>query len=598
MTPAKCWLDCGLPVDALIGHSFGQLTALCVAGSLSLADGLRLISERARLIQSHWGPEPGGMLAVEGSLQEVESLLAVTAQRDPSVPPGEIACYNGPRSFVLAGTRACIDAMERLALSERAFAGLKTTRLKNTHAFHSRLVDSILPAFTEVARTLLFKPPAIPIEACSLDQSWSDITPEKVVQQSRLPVYFAAAVERTARRLPSSIWLEAGSGSPVIAMARRVLQSHPATEAFTFLPIDIGSERAQMNLARATGELWAAGAAAATTQFWLFHCQQRQSYDWINLPPYQFQESWHWIDYKPNPGPQTEPGTGTFATKQQPDILTLLDDARTSSKDRRDALFFVEAQDDLFRLCTEGHEQGLCPASLYVELAARAASMRKEGQRGAPHVRRLRISSPLTAQSSRRIFLRLSHAETGTAWWTFTLFSAAGEPNGADTVTHATGEVTFAVEDDPAHRDRLRSLNRLVGKASRWNAILQSPRASSLTGAVIYKTFERGQLCGLLSRRRKDRRAGPGGRGLCVPASQPAGGVGAGPLPSHPSRQRPPGRRDSCQLPVGVPRQRGLHVHGRRRGPVQSQRRPEPARETVLAGLLQLRIDGPQLPRE
>lgn len=35
-TTAKCWMDCGLKVDAVIGHKAEQLTALCISGYLPL----------------------------------------------------------------------------------------------------------------------------------------------------------------------------------------------------------------------------------------------------------------------------------------------------------------------------------------------------------------------------------------------------------------------------------------------------------------------------------------------------------------------------------------------------------------------------------
>ncbi|KAI2620676.1 beta-ketoacyl synthase domain-containing protein [Hypomontagnella submonticulosa] len=54
---AKAWIESGLNVDAVVGHGLGQLAALCVAGSLSLAEALKLVIGRAALIQTHGGPE-------------------------------------------------------------------------------------------------------------------------------------------------------------------------------------------------------------------------------------------------------------------------------------------------------------------------------------------------------------------------------------------------------------------------------------------------------------------------------------------------------------------------------------------------------------
>lgn len=56
---AKAWLDSGFKVNTLVGHSFGQLAALCVADSLSLEDAFRLVAGRARLIRDKWGAERG-----------------------------------------------------------------------------------------------------------------------------------------------------------------------------------------------------------------------------------------------------------------------------------------------------------------------------------------------------------------------------------------------------------------------------------------------------------------------------------------------------------------------------------------------------------
>ena len=71
---AMSWLDSGLKVDTVMGHSFGQLTALCVAGSISMKDSLRFISGRARLLREEWGADSGTMLSVECDRKEIEAV--------------------------------------------------------------------------------------------------------------------------------------------------------------------------------------------------------------------------------------------------------------------------------------------------------------------------------------------------------------------------------------------------------------------------------------------------------------------------------------------------------------------------------------------
>lgn len=72
---AKSWIDAGLTVSCVVGHSLGQITALCVAGVLSLFDALKLVVGRAQLVQKRWGTERGSMLAVEADPWIIESLV-------------------------------------------------------------------------------------------------------------------------------------------------------------------------------------------------------------------------------------------------------------------------------------------------------------------------------------------------------------------------------------------------------------------------------------------------------------------------------------------------------------------------------------------
>jgi SAM-dependent methyltransferase/acyl carrier protein len=477
---AKAWLDAGLRVERIVGHSFGQLTALSVAGSLSIRDGIRLVSERAHLIQSSWGSESGVMLAVEGTEMAVQRLLEHTDHGT------DIVCYNGPDQLVLGGTEESILAVEDAIAANKSADNLRARRLDNSHAFHSRLVDSIVPELAEVAESFEFRPPAIPIESCSATGDWSTVTPAKIVEHSRMPVYFQRAVERIAHQLQApAVWLEAGSASPIIPMVRRILGN--SSDLHEYHKLDLGGRHAAGNLATVTSGLWRQGVHV---QFWPFHRSQREAFGWVNLPPYQFAKNSHWVSYEPAAFSSHDISTDNEAESlKQTGLLSQLSDGPD------EYLFAVNTQDPLYRTCTQGHavlDQTLCPASMYMELALRAAGcVNPPGSLSSAimsHIEDLLISSPLVLDPQEPVFVRLSpEGSDPSSPWSFSVFS--GNKIGGDTTTHAKGTVCLLGERSRPLA-RFLSLGRLLDPA-RGRAIEEGPASSGLKGSTVYDALRR-----------------------------------------------------------------------------------------------------------
>ncbi|KAI0884084.1 ketoacyl-synt-domain-containing protein [Annulohypoxylon maeteangense] len=468
------WIDSGLEVDTVIGHSFGQLTALCIAGSISLEDTFRLISGRARIIRDSWNTESGAMLSVECDKAEIEAVVQrLNAMDDYRV---DIACYNGPRSFVLAGDTRSIDRVEEECSS------FKKTRLQNTHAYHSYVADGILSDLRGLAESISIRTPRIHVETCSAGGNWSLFTADEVVKHTRQPVYFADAIERISARLPSAIWLEAGSASPIVPMARRIIPK--ADRSDIFIPTELGSVGATANLANATCQLWKAGSA---TQHWAFHQSPSSRYMRINLPPYQFDKTSHWIEYKP----RTKVGVSENpnATSKASGLVSIL-----KSGAKGEHLFSVDTSNVIFQLAGQGHAvtgQSLCPASMYVELAVRCATMLLDtvyATNAIPHVEGLTMSAPLGLGAGIPVFMRLRNVARGS--WNFALFSRSsmhGDAGGNET-EHAQGVISYIPVDDAVAESRLKLLRRLA-RSSGTDRIRKLPSATGVSGAMVYKLF-------------------------------------------------------------------------------------------------------------
>ncbi len=97
---ATLWRSWGIEPAAVMGHSVGEFAAACMAGVFSLEDGLRLIAERARLMQSL---PPGGLMAAVFAA-EPQVTAALQSCRDQVT----IAALNGPQSIVISGDEPAV----------------------------------------------------------------------------------------------------------------------------------------------------------------------------------------------------------------------------------------------------------------------------------------------------------------------------------------------------------------------------------------------------------------------------------------------------------------------------------------------------------
>ncbi|KAG5757376.1 hypothetical protein H9Q70_000026 [Fusarium xylarioides] len=362
---AVSWIHTGLEIKAVVGHSLGQLTALCVSGVLSLRDALKMISGRASLIQNKWGSERGCMLSVEADTPTVETI----AQSILGAGKVEIACYNTALHHVMVGTEAAIAAFEEVARSR----DVSVKRLLVTHGFHSEMMDCIIPEYHQLIQELTLHRSVIPIEPCSkASGSWDNITPELIARQSREPVYFTDAISRVEQQLGPCIWLEAGSGSAGVTMAHRALKNRgtPSFSSHSFYSTLLQDQNPMKSLADTTISLWNAGIRV---QFWLYHASQRRRFVPLELPQYHFEKSEHWLPVIQKHKDSELASQNQHLTQEAPKLVSLV-----GPTDRETAEFFINQHSDDYSTFVRGRKvagQVLAPGSVYIEAATRAFAL-------------------------------------------------------------------------------------------------------------------------------------------------------------------------------------------------------------------------------
>lgn len=487
---ARAWIDCGLEVQCVIGHSFGQLVALTVAGVLSLIDGLRFVYGRAVLMRDSWGSERGAMVALNADIGIVMRLLSSVKRADPSSRL-EVSCYNGPSSHVLVGSvfevNTLVDVIKRTT-------SIKYKVLDVTHGFHSRYCDTILAELGKLASSLIFNPPKIRVESCSTLESWNKITAKHIATHTRDPVYFEEAVKRVETLYGSCTWLEAGSDSSIIPMVRRVLTDRDH-KGHLYSPVDLSRDDAMDNLADTTAGLW---KRDHSVQFWPFHRIQRQSYTHINLPPYQFERKDHWLNFnlKSQQDVQASPSIDE-ATCKKPDPV-LIAFSGFEDAHRRQGVFTIDTRCGEWQILVQGHAvlgQPVCPVSLYIELVQRAAeSLAKDREMRAVSIsrfNRLEIVSPLGLNHNGDVLLKVSQHDQAGLRWNFEFHAPQRNLKGTHQTTKiASGDIELNFADENLVDNELRRFRRVL-QQSRFENLISHVNSEAIQGNAVYNMFSR-----------------------------------------------------------------------------------------------------------
>jgi malonyl CoA-acyl carrier protein transacylase len=139
--------------DVYAGHSLGEFNALVAAGMLDLADGLRLVRERALAMAEVTG---GGMAAVLGLPGErVEHLL-----RGSGLSQVFVANRNSDRQVTIAGEQRQLGLASRLL---RTSGAAKVLPLRVSGPFHTPLMAPARARFGRALAGLRFAPGHAPV---------------------------------------------------------------------------------------------------------------------------------------------------------------------------------------------------------------------------------------------------------------------------------------------------------------------------------------------------------------------------------------------------------------------------------------------------
>jgi amino acid adenylation domain-containing protein len=272
-TLARLLINWGINPWAMIGYSFGEYTAACISGVLSLEDALHLIALRGELIAEL---PAGAMLSVPLSRQEVKPFL------DSDI---SIAIDNGA-ACIVAGPEEKIADLDR-RLKEKKYLCM---RVLSSHAIHSRMMDAIVKEFeSEVDKVRLY-PPRIPYIS-NVTGYWikdqEAVDPVQWGRHLRETVCFADGIIELSKE-PNVLFIEIGPGRDLSTLIKRFIEENPEQQVINPVRPSWKKISDTVYLLNKVGFLWLYGVEPAWKKLHENNRRRR-----LSLPTYPFKVEAH-----------------------------------------------------------------------------------------------------------------------------------------------------------------------------------------------------------------------------------------------------------------------------------------------------------------
>ena len=202
---------------ALIGHSLGEYTALCLSGYLDYKDALKVIAVRGEEMHKAVENSNTTMAAVltgdlETTIEEVEKLNNQGIQI-------WISNFNDPSQIVIS---SYIDDMNYLKSNPKALSAKRVIPLEVAGAFHTEIVSSAKKPLEDTLNSIDISEGKIPVymnvDAKKVEAS---TLKENLVNQIDNSVLFNQQIECVNNDIDPDLWCHIGPGNVTAGMVRK-----------------------------------------------------------------------------------------------------------------------------------------------------------------------------------------------------------------------------------------------------------------------------------------------------------------------------------------------------------------------------------------
>ena len=202
---------------ALIGHSLGEYTALCLSGYLDYKDALKVIAVRSEEMHKAVENSNTTMAAVltgdlEATIEEIEKLNNQGIQI-------WISNFNDPSQIVIS---SYIDDMNYLKSNPKALGAKRVIPLEVAGAFHTEIVSSAKKPLEDTLNSIDISEGKIPVYM-NVDAKKVEVSTlkENLVNQIDNSVLFNQQIEFVNNDIDPDLWCHIGPGNVTAGMVRK-----------------------------------------------------------------------------------------------------------------------------------------------------------------------------------------------------------------------------------------------------------------------------------------------------------------------------------------------------------------------------------------
>lgn len=206
------------------GHSLGEFSALVANKTLSLEDGLRLVSKRATAMQRACELSPSAMAAIIGIDDKIVEDVCNSVQA--VVVP---ANYNSPGQIVISGS---IEGVDQAIESLREKGAKRALKLAVGGAFHSPLMEPARAELEDAIKSAAFHKPVCPVyqNVSAKPSSDPEMIRTNLVLQLTSPVRWTQSVINMIADGADS-FTEVGPGSVLQGLIKKINRDIPVSSA-------------------------------------------------------------------------------------------------------------------------------------------------------------------------------------------------------------------------------------------------------------------------------------------------------------------------------------------------------------------------------